>query len=513
MTTHNLKTWPASFQDIVEGRKTFELRKFDRDFKAGDTLRLQEWDPRTRAYTGREMEREITYLASSGEWLKEGVCAMAITKTPEPLNETQKAVDERLRPKTTKDMEEIEKLLGAPEMATHFKCSRCGREYANSIDQPSPLCPDCGRDNSEAGRREPAEDTISGRREAAKARQQQIKDEMGRGAPGAAVIAGGPHPPLSQVEPIHIADHLRKQLADAQSRIKELAQVTKVLDGNIDVLERSLRQARGDISSYETTHDADVKRIQELERAHADAEKRAADWESATQSAGRSYESDLKTLRSRLADTQQRLADARKEIDFVKSNSRPSEQQREIAQARERIAVLEEHDLQWQQNALKIRKALGLSIHSNDSLVDTATNLLNDRDRLRLERTEAYAEHNRLVGDKNKALAAMDKVTADRAKLLSICEKARPYILMCIRSGSTDAADLIDEIDANFYPNSPNRDVPIIVRGQLGTFGLFRCNICSDSYPVKDLPEGASDEAIIASRACPKCGRKPTAVS
>lgn len=45
MSTHTLKTWPAYFQGIVEGFKTFEIRWDDRGYQAGHQLRLREWNP------------------------------------------------------------------------------------------------------------------------------------------------------------------------------------------------------------------------------------------------------------------------------------------------------------------------------------------------------------------------------------------------------------------------------------------------------------------------------------
>lgn len=59
---HELKTWPAYFAALMDGRKTFELRRDDRGFREGDDLRLREWDPDTKAYSGVELRRRITYV-------------------------------------------------------------------------------------------------------------------------------------------------------------------------------------------------------------------------------------------------------------------------------------------------------------------------------------------------------------------------------------------------------------------------------------------------------------------
>ncbi|MGE3757358.1 MAG: DUF3850 domain-containing protein [Pseudobdellovibrionaceae bacterium] len=43
--THYLKTWPQYFEHVRKRTKKFEYRKNDRDFKFGDTVVLQEWNP------------------------------------------------------------------------------------------------------------------------------------------------------------------------------------------------------------------------------------------------------------------------------------------------------------------------------------------------------------------------------------------------------------------------------------------------------------------------------------
>lgn len=56
---HKLKTWPVFFEMVRIGRKRFEVRWNDRDFKVGDLLVLQEFDPTTGAYSGRELNRGV----------------------------------------------------------------------------------------------------------------------------------------------------------------------------------------------------------------------------------------------------------------------------------------------------------------------------------------------------------------------------------------------------------------------------------------------------------------------
>lgn len=43
MAEHELKVVPPYFDALVSGSKTFEVRKNDRAYQAGDVLRLREW--------------------------------------------------------------------------------------------------------------------------------------------------------------------------------------------------------------------------------------------------------------------------------------------------------------------------------------------------------------------------------------------------------------------------------------------------------------------------------------
>ncbi|MEM5599315.1 DUF3850 domain-containing protein [Niallia circulans] len=50
---HFLKIQPQYFEEVRNGNKSFEIRKNDRDFKVGDTLYLQEYNPLEQEYTGK----------------------------------------------------------------------------------------------------------------------------------------------------------------------------------------------------------------------------------------------------------------------------------------------------------------------------------------------------------------------------------------------------------------------------------------------------------------------------
>ncbi len=56
------KTWMPFFQEILDGKKTFDARLANFDCKTGDILVLEEYDPKTKKYTGRKLEKEITFV-------------------------------------------------------------------------------------------------------------------------------------------------------------------------------------------------------------------------------------------------------------------------------------------------------------------------------------------------------------------------------------------------------------------------------------------------------------------
>jgi ASC-1-like (ASCH) protein len=56
------KIWPEYFEAVVSGKKNYELRLDDFDINEGDIMLLEEWDPNIEEYTGRKIERKVTYV-------------------------------------------------------------------------------------------------------------------------------------------------------------------------------------------------------------------------------------------------------------------------------------------------------------------------------------------------------------------------------------------------------------------------------------------------------------------
>lgn len=56
------KTSPKLFKLIKSGKKKFELRLAEFKVKEGDTLVLEEWDPRKKKYTGRKIKKKVKFV-------------------------------------------------------------------------------------------------------------------------------------------------------------------------------------------------------------------------------------------------------------------------------------------------------------------------------------------------------------------------------------------------------------------------------------------------------------------
>lgn len=77
-TVHELKTWTEFLDDVLDEKKTFEIRVNDRDFAVGDMLWLRGWDRAANAYTGKSARVLVTYLFQDERFLPSLTCVMGI---------------------------------------------------------------------------------------------------------------------------------------------------------------------------------------------------------------------------------------------------------------------------------------------------------------------------------------------------------------------------------------------------------------------------------------------------
>lgn len=71
------KAVPELFEKVLSGEKTFDARLDRFKCKPGDILVLREWDPEKEKYTGRKLEKKVTFVLKSKDlekfWSKEEV--------------------------------------------------------------------------------------------------------------------------------------------------------------------------------------------------------------------------------------------------------------------------------------------------------------------------------------------------------------------------------------------------------------------------------------------------------
>lgn len=76
---HDLKCWPEFWDNLVLGRKQFEIRIDDRGFDLWDTLLIREWNPVSHTYSGREIRKRVTYLLRNWRGIQSGYVIMSLT--------------------------------------------------------------------------------------------------------------------------------------------------------------------------------------------------------------------------------------------------------------------------------------------------------------------------------------------------------------------------------------------------------------------------------------------------
>lgn len=73
---HELKINPEYFSAIKDGRKRFELRYDDRNFRVGDVLILKEWNG---DFTGKSLECDVKYILKNFDGLCDGYIIISLS--------------------------------------------------------------------------------------------------------------------------------------------------------------------------------------------------------------------------------------------------------------------------------------------------------------------------------------------------------------------------------------------------------------------------------------------------
>lgn len=87
---HDLKCHPHFFAAIVAGKKTFEIRRNDRDYRVGDTMTLKEFDPSYGNTGAKAGPFEIVYLMTAEDFpaILPGFVIMGLGGLPEAVTHT-----------------------------------------------------------------------------------------------------------------------------------------------------------------------------------------------------------------------------------------------------------------------------------------------------------------------------------------------------------------------------------------------------------------------------------------
>lgn len=71
---HTVKSHPKPFSDVWHGEKNHEIRINDRAYKKNDIVKMEEYNPDSRIFSGRSIDILITYIRAGGYGLADGFC-------------------------------------------------------------------------------------------------------------------------------------------------------------------------------------------------------------------------------------------------------------------------------------------------------------------------------------------------------------------------------------------------------------------------------------------------------
>lgn len=78
MRIHNVKCDEPYFSSVLAGKKSFELRKDDRNYQVGDYFCLQRTESGKITDAAENIMAEIVYKLSGFDGLSEGYCILGI---------------------------------------------------------------------------------------------------------------------------------------------------------------------------------------------------------------------------------------------------------------------------------------------------------------------------------------------------------------------------------------------------------------------------------------------------
>ena len=79
---HVLKVAPEHFDAVASGVKPFDVRRNDRPFRVGDMLQLRDYINGDDYYTGRVVQKAITYILDDPHYCLCGYVILGL-RTPE----------------------------------------------------------------------------------------------------------------------------------------------------------------------------------------------------------------------------------------------------------------------------------------------------------------------------------------------------------------------------------------------------------------------------------------------
>lgn len=87
---HELKAVDPHFDEVAEGRKTFEYRRDDRAYAVGDILHLRQYDALTDSYSGFEVRVRVTHLLRGPTWdVGNGYVIMSVARESDEAEATR----------------------------------------------------------------------------------------------------------------------------------------------------------------------------------------------------------------------------------------------------------------------------------------------------------------------------------------------------------------------------------------------------------------------------------------